>query len=238
MAGLPLEDADLAALLAAFPHLRVLHLTGCQKLSPGAANLMVPVLAPGRGSGAGRQGLSSRHAAPGGAVDSSSDSQGAGSQSQRDEAGRAAGAAAGGSGRLPALSVVDLQRCYQLNAEALTSLLAAAQGSTGGDGFSGSSLGAALLSHLTLEAWPPSNRQAGRDKDVDGTAYAAAPRMPADTMAVHSRTAGCSQHEHGSLVAKPLVAATAPRTMPWSGLHILALHNCVYLTPAGLQVIH
>lgn len=266
VSGLPLEDSDLASLLGAFPRLRVLHLTGCQKLSPSAAGLLLPTPSPSADRDAGatrnapgdrdmprdseagghRQRKARRPAAASEADDGGSNtgdgnggSPAAGSGTARPEAGLVAGAAAGRPSSAaiptPALSVVDLQRCYQLHAGALTSLLAARLGGSGGGGSSGG-LSAALLSHLTLDTWPPSSRGCPAEAADDAQAADGAKRRASEEPVLHERLGACALHEHGGLVAEPRAATPAIRTAPWSGLRILALHNCVFLAPAGLRV--
>ncbi len=274
VSGLPLEDSDLASLLGAFLRLRVLHLTGCQKLSPSAAGLLLPTPRPGadRDAGAGtrrqrqnaedktapgdrdmprdseagghRQRKAHRPAAAGKADGGGSNAGGGGSPAAgggtgRPEAGLVAGAAAGRPSSAaiptPALSVVDLQRCYQLHAGALTSLLAARLGGSGGGGSSGG-LSAALLSHLTLDAWPPSSRGCPAEAADDAQAADGVKRPASEEPVLHERLGACALHEHGGLVAEPRAATPAIKTAPWSGLRILALHNCVFLAPAGLRV--
>lgn len=202
LAGQPLEDgADLASLLRSFPRLRVLDVAGCQKLSPAAAEVLLPC--SGAGSAASAAGGQTAAAAVDGT--SLTDSSRQSTTRQLPPARK--------------LQVVDMQRCYQLEAKALSGVLAAAQTS---------SLSAALLSHLTLEQWPSSSGVgACTEADADSAA-AAEPR--------------CVLHSSGATAAQQLrqVTALLPRLTsartPFAGLRVLALHNCVMLTPTGLQV--
>lgn len=208
LAGLPLEDADLASLLQSFPSLRVLDLAGCQKLSPIAADVLLPSTTADsakchKAAAAASSAAIGSAAAAAASAEQTSAAGGTPCQQQRPAAGK--------------LQVVDMQRCYQLEFAALSSVLAASQSS---------SLSAALLSHLTLDQWPVGGGPCTH------TETAADSSAAADECALHHGAAAAPQQPAPTAAPPQLTITSAVYT----GLRVLALHNCVMLTPAGLQV--
>jgi hypothetical protein len=218
VAGLPLEDADLAALLRAFPRLRVLDISGCQKLSPAAADIL---LHGGRLPPADSSTGSASQPAPMDALGGGDVSpQPLGRQQQQQQP-------APETAPLPAakLQVVDMQRCFQLEAHALTSVLAALHTS---------SLASVLTSHLTMDSWPPGSApHAGVATESSASGIRTA---PADHRRQRHRPPAAAQYPTGS--SQPLQLTPKRGEHAGAGLRVLALHNCVMLTPIGLQVIH
>jgi hypothetical protein len=208
VAGLPLEDSDLSALLRALPRLRVLDISGCQKLSPGAANILV------RGSRLAtshpvRPGAQAQ-LGPGGALPTLQEFSTSGSSPpwQPQQQQQTTRSHTGG------LQVLDMQRCFQLEAPALSTVLAALRSCA---------LAAVLCSHLTMDSWPPGG--APRTCATADCAAGAKSTAPAQLCARPDALPPSARHQLGC--AQPLQPAL---------LRVLALHNCVMLTPAGLQV--
>ncbi len=214
----------MASVLESFPHLRTLRLGGCQKLSADATSLLLPGVAAHKVP----TGRHAPHNSGSGGVGMRGVSPGAGGSSGVSRSRAAA-----------ALRVVDMQRCYQLTHEALSSVVAAA---------SRFGLGAAALSHLTLDKWPPVRKitptamSAANGGDGVPDMAAAAGRSPAYEVPSEPPSLTETQALSSDMVCAlhPSMAMTAQQLLPaapvWSGLRVLALHNCVMLTTTGLQV--
>lgn len=212
VAGLPLEDADLAALLHAFPRLRVLDISGCQKLSPAAADILLHggCLPPGDILAGPEPQLAAVNTLGGGDVSPQPLRQQPVPETAPSPAAK--------------LQVVDMQRCFQLEAHALTSVLAALHTS---------SLTAVLSSHLTMDSWPPGSAphaSLATESSASGICTA-----PADRCRRRNAPPAAAQCLTG-LVQPPQLTPERGQHAG-AGLRVLALHNCVMLTPVGLQVI-
>jgi hypothetical protein len=221
IAGLPLEDTDLAALLRAFTRLNVLDVSGCQKLSPGAADILVHgsrLSTADKRTSAAKAQLAAEKASSRGEFRHGS--VGSPQQQQQQQQPRQQQPLL----PLPAgmLQVVDMQRCFQLEAPALTSMLAALRTC---------SLSAVLCSHLTMDNWPPGSALCSCTA-TEGAAGAHCP-APADQHALLDAPQAAARHQRDTAQPQQL----APMRAQHAGLRVLALHNCVMLTPAGLRVI-
>lgn len=215
VAGLPLEDADLAALLRAFQCLRVLDISGCQKLSPAAADILLHGGRPPPGDMS--TGPEPQHAPVNGLGSGNVSPQPPRrrqQQQQPQETVPSPGAR---------LQVVDMQRCFQLEAHALTSLLAALP--TSGPA-------AALSSHLTMDAWPPGGAPPASAAPEGAASGDRTP--PADRCRQRDAPPAAARHPAGP--PQPLQLTPERGQHAGAGLRVLALHNCVMLTPIGLQV--
>lgn len=238
VAGLPLQDADLVALLQSFPSLRVLDLHGCQKLSPGSASLLLPGSLPSAAecSGNGISGMAGGHVEMPSSTGTAA--AGAGSTTVDEAAAEDGNATSQGAAQRSRqaqqrpcpvkpgtrLQVANLQRCYQLEAAALTDVLAVAQAS---------SLSAVLLSHLTLERWHPGSSTGGACTDAGAGTAAHAPQNEAAAGEPVAGSRAAAADPQNQPAAPPRLPPSARPT--FGGLRVLGLHNCVMLTPGGLQ---
>ncbi|KAI8474689.1 MAG: hypothetical protein J3K34DRAFT_517997 [Monoraphidium minutum] len=128
VSGLPLEDGQVARLLARLPRLQWLDLEGCKKLTPRATRLLLGLAGGGGGSSSGSGG------GGGGARGGGGPAAVAG----------AAAAAAAEPGAAARLRFVNAQRCFQLTGASFDDLLGLAR-------LPGSCLEGLAASHLTLE---------------------------------------------------------------------------------------
>ncbi len=214
LSGLALEDGQLQRLLAGgLPRLARLHLAGCRKITTRLAGLLCGSAAGGAGAPQRRPRSSSR-------------------------SGAAAAAAAAQQQLAPAarLELLNLQRCFQLNAQLLAALLAAAAQPR-------ARLQLLAMSHVDFGAFPfaGANSSAGA---VAGQQQQQAP-LPLAALVQAALQAGA-----GACGAPPPTAVELllrggrpgagpgdPPALRFSSLRILALTNGTRLGPAAMHAL-
>ena len=146
-----------------------------------------------------------------------------------------AGAAAAQQPPPPTLRTLMLQRCFQLDSEALTQLL-------GASAARGSRLRCLALSHLGLGAWPLPRFAAALGGVVEAPAPVELPAVAAEEEGGEANHAQQPAPSREVPAAPPLLKAAeeeaeAPAPIAGGSLRLLALHNCGKATAAGLQAL-